>query len=108
MLPCSNEICLFCPVSRVCCIFLGTGPVTYEGKGNGKKFEKAIDSPSASGGVDCPELTFKGILDAMNESPNYGSPMYVFTDASAKDYSIDNMDEALSFANRAYGNGITI
>ena len=108
MLPCSNEICLFCPVSRVCCIFPGTGPVTYEGKGNGKKFEKAIDSLSASGGGDCPELTFKGILNAMRKSPKYGSPMYVFTDASAKDYSIDNMDDVLSYANREFGNGITI
>ncbi|XP_068713370.1 hemicentin-2-like [Montipora foliosa] len=86
----------------------GTGPVTYEGKGNGTNFEKAIDSLSASGGGDCPELTFKGILDAMRVSPNYGSPMYVFTDASAKDYSVDNMDEVLSFANRDFGNGITI
>ena len=41
----------------------------------------------------------------MAESPNYGSPLYVFTDASAKDATGDNIIEVLEFA--AF-NGITI
>ena len=41
----------------------------------------------------------------MAESPNYGSPLYVFTDATAKDDTIDNMEEALNFAE---ANGITV
>ena len=41
----------------------------------------------------------------MAESPNYGSPLYVFTDATAKDYTIDNMEEVLNFAE---ANGITL
>ena len=68
---------------------------------------KAIRGLRAHAGGDCPELTFKGILDAMAESPNYGSPLYVFTDATAKDYTKDNMDEVLSFVDSEV-NGITI
>ena len=59
----------------------------------------------AHAGGDCPELTFKGILDALAESPNYGSPLYVFTDATAKDFTEDNLDEVLLFAEE---NGVTI
>lgn len=56
----------------------------------------------AHAGGDCPELTFKGILDALAESPKYGSPLYVFTDATAKDHTTENMEEVLSIA-EAYG-----
>ena len=59
---------------------------------------KAINRLRAHGGGDCPELTFKGILDALAASPKYGSPLYVFTDAKAKDYTTDNMEEVLAFA----------
>ena len=41
----------------------------------------------------------------MAESPNYGSPLYVFTDATAKDYTKENLEEVLSVAEE---NGITI
>ena len=87
------------------CTFKGTGPVTYKRVTEGKQFENAINDLSAHGGGDCPELTFEGILDGMAESPNYGSPLYVFTDAAAKDATNDNIDEVLQFA--AF-NGITI
>ena len=65
----------------------------------------AIDALHAHGGADCPELTFKGILDGMAESPNYGSPLYVFTDATAKDATEENIIEVLEFADVT---GITI
>ena len=86
-------------------MLVGTGPVTYKGYGEGKQFEKAINGLHAHGGGDCPELTFKGILDAMAESPNYGSPLYVFTDATAKDATDENIIEVLEFAEE---NGITV
>lgn len=87
------------------CTFKGTGPVTYKSDTEGKQFQNAINALRAHAGGDCPELTFKGILDGMAESPNYGSPLYVFTDATAKDATSDNIIEVLQFAEDI---GITI
>ena len=64
---------------------------------NGAKFLQDIENLSANGG-DCPELTFTGILDAMRSEPEPGSPMYVFTDATAKDATDDNITEATVYA----------
>lgn len=83
----------------------GTGPVTYRSYAKKYQFLTDIQKLRARGGGDCPELTFKGILDAMAEGPNYGSPLYVFTDASAKDHTEENLEEVLLFAEE---NGITI
>ena len=44
-----------------------------------------IDSLTASGGGDCQEMAFAGMMNAFDESPKYDSSMFVFTDASAKD-----------------------
>ena len=52
---------------------------------SGTKCLQDIKNLYASGGGDCPELTFTGILEAMKAEPEPGSPMYVFTDATAKD-----------------------
>ena len=65
------------------CMFQGTGPVTYKNAAQKNEFVKAIDALYHHGGGDCPEKTFKGILDAILEGPRYGSPLYVFTDATA-------------------------
>lgn len=47
---------------------------------------QALDQLTAKGGGDCPELTFNGVIDAIeNGDPYVGSPMFVFTDAGAKD-----------------------
>ena len=67
----------------LCCI--ETGPVQKMAAGKGKQFVKAIEALSASGGGDCPELAFRGIRDALNEGAQESSPLYVFTDATAKD-----------------------
>ena len=75
---------------------LETGPV--ELKTNGTNFLQDIENLSAYGGGDCPELTFTGILDSMRIDPKPGSPMYVFTDATAKDATDDNMMEASRIA----------
>lgn len=58
-------------------------------------FVKAIQALTATGGGDCPEKTFQGLLNAIYKSsqPRWGSPMYVFTDASAKDATAENIDE---------------
>ena len=86
-------------------MFQETGPVTYYSYREKNQFKNAIQAQRANGGGDCPELTFKGILDAMAESPQSGSPLYVFTDATAKDATDDNIREALEYAKM---DGITI
>ena len=60
--------------------------------GQGKEFIQAIGDLSAYGGWDCPEKTFTGIGDALNEGAKDGSPLYVFTDATAKDATLDNVE----------------
>jgi len=85
------------------CTFKETGPATYYT--DGKQFQDAINALQASGGGDCPELAINGILNGMAEGPKLGSPLYVLTDASAKDATTDNIREVLSFAN---SQGITI
>ncbi|XP_031568684.1 von Willebrand factor A domain-containing protein 7-like isoform X4 [Actinia tenebrosa] len=70
-----------------------TGPVTFRETTEGALFVDAINKLKATGGGDCPELTMKGILDALYEGPDPGSPMYVFTDASAKDATPENINE---------------
>jgi hypothetical protein len=40
----------------------------------------------------------KGILDALYQGPDPGSPLYVFTDASAKDATPENIEEVKSMA----------
>lgn len=59
---------------------------------------KAVSKLKARGGGDCPELTMKGILDAMYQGPDWGSPLYVFTDASPKDATPENIAEVKSMA----------
>ena len=86
-------------------IFKGTGPVTRKEPSEKTQFVKAIGRLRPRGGGDCPELTFKGILKALEADPEYGSPLYVFTDASAKDHTTENMEEVLSMAD-VYGTTI--
>ncbi|PFX31691.1 Hemicentin-2 [Stylophora pistillata] len=62
-----------------------TGPITQMPAGKGKEFITAIESLTPNGGKDCPELAFKGIIDALKSEIKEGSPLYVFTDATAKD-----------------------
>merc|ERR1719427_109845 len=69
-----------------------TGPVTHRSASNRASFVTDIDRLRATGGGDCPELSFTGMLNALNQGPQYGSPMFVFTDASAKDDSASNID----------------
>ncbi len=78
---------------------IDTGPVTYI---NGTKerdgFVKAIESLKPHRGGDCSELTFKGMIDAIDKGPRKGSPIYVFTDASPKDATEENVAYVLANA----------
>jgi len=69
-----------------------TGPVTYKKAGEGEEFVKAIKDLSATGGGDCPERAFSGIISALNGGARDNSPLFVFTDATANDE--DKLDSA--------------
>ena len=75
------------------------------GKGSGEAFVKKIIELRAHGGGDCPEMAFKGIIEALNAGPVEDSPLYVFTDAPPKDATLDNIEEA---KNRAQIAGINV
>lgn len=77
---------------------LEIGPVTYRNNYENASFVADIKALKAKGGGDCPELTFSGILNALEEAPFSGSPLYVFTDASAKDNNL--VDHAIAVAQR--------
>ena len=62
------------------------------------EFVKAINALTANGGGDCPEYTFTRMLEAIYQWPEWGSPMYVFTDAGPKDASEENIQELQYFA----------
>ena len=57
------------------------------------EFSNAIGNLRAKGGGDCPELAMAGIMGALNSGPKYGSPMFLFTDASAKDATPSKIQE---------------
>ena len=65
----------------------------------------AIRGLKPHAGGDCPELTFEGIRKAIDEGPSFGSPLYVFTDAAAKDYTAHRLTDLINIAK---DNGITI
>ena len=73
-------------------VLLDTGPVLYRSSTERERFASDIDGLTASGGGDCPELAFTGMLKAFDEGIEYGSPMFVFTDASGKD--VDSLNKA--------------
>ena len=70
-------------------------------------FVDAINDLRAHGGGDCPEYTFKGILEALYQDPEQQSPMYVFTDADPKDATEENVEQVKALA-RNYALGVTI
>ena len=65
--------------------------MTYCSETEKERFVNAIAGLHHHGGGDCPELTFKGIRNAMDESPQIDSPLYVFTDAGPKDATEENL-----------------
>ena len=91
--PCRRVSCSASKVaSLLTFIFsLGTGPVTYCSETEKDRFVRAIAFLSPHSGGDCPELTFKGMSDAIDEGPQPDSPLYVFTDAGPKDATEDKV-----------------
>ena len=55
------------------------------------EFIRAIGNILPHGGGDCPEMSIKAIIEALNAGVKYGSPIFVITDASPKDATADNM-----------------
>ena len=76
--------------------------MTYKNQNERKQFVSAIANLSANGGGDCPELAFKGMIDAFQIQPQLGSPMFVFTDAPAKDGASSNLETLKLLANAFY------
>ncbi len=65
-------------------------------------FLSALDSVTAHGGDDCPELAMQGTLSAVNASQP-GATLYFFSDASAKDSSLSG-----NVASAAHDKGATV
>lgn len=79
--------------------------MVYKAENEGKDFLKSIDAIQPKGGGDCAEMAFAGILEALNAGPQYGSPLFVITDASAKDDTLTNVKTAKVIAQST---GVTI
>ena len=72
--------------------------MTVKNETQGQEFITALEALVPNGGADCPELVFKGMIDALNANPQPGSSMYVFTDAPPKDNTTENIDEVINIA----------
>ncbi len=81
------------------------GDVIHREQDQEKEFIEDIGNLVADRGGDCPEYALEGMFEAISEEPEYGSPLFVFTDASPKDGSEDNVHMVLSVA---YEYGVTI
>ena len=84
---------------------LEVGPVTYKNESNKNEFISEIRKLRIRGGRDCLEMAFGGMLDAFTANPKLGSPMFVFTDAGAKDDSFQNKEALKALADQ-YGTAI--
>jgi len=82
-------------------------PVVFKDEIDAGEFVEAINDLTPHGGGDCPELAFTGMLEALYQEPQWGSPMYVFTDAGPKDAS-DEFIEEVKYLASAEEFGVTI
>jgi len=55
-----------------------------------KKFLQALDALKADGGGDCPEMAIHGMERVFRHGFEAGSPMFVITDAGAKDFDMSD------------------
>ena len=85
----------------------GDPPVVAMDETEAASFVDAINDLRAHGGRDCPEYAFTGMLEALYENPEWGSPMYVFTDADPKDATEENIEEVKALAGNSKF-GVTI
>eukprot|EP00794_Sanderia_malayensis_P015844 gene15844-17441_t len=68
------------------------GPATYFEPSKKLQFLQKLGTLKAVGGGDCEELAIEGIQNIFSTSLQYLSPIYVFTDAGAKDATVDNVE----------------
>lgn len=73
-------------------------PITFRDETELDKAVKDLNRIKVTGGGDCPEKTFEGMLKALYYSPMPGSAMYVFTDASPKDGTEENIESVKALA----------
>ena len=88
-------------------MYIGEPRVTVKEESEAGDFVAAINNLRAHGGGDCPEYTFRGMLEALYQDPAWGSPMYVFTDAGPKDATEYDIEEVKTLAG-ADEYGVTI
>ena len=62
------------------------------------QFVSDIAAIPPRGGGDCPEMAFTGMLNGFNFFPQFGSSMFVFTDAAPKDATVANMSSLIGAA----------
>jgi hypothetical protein len=62
------------------------------------EFINNINNLVASEGGDCPEYALEGMFQAISEDPEDGSPLFVFTDASPKDGTVEMMEQLIGLA----------
>lgn len=74
-------------------------------RSNAKNFVSDIARLRTKNRLECPKKSFQGMLKAYGIEPKVGSPMFVFTDASAKDDTPENM-ETLKATAKAYSSSI--
>ena len=68
------------------------GPMTYMSKEKKSQFYALINNVRIGGGGDCDELALTGIKEIYSSPLKYQSPIYVFTDAGAKDATDENIE----------------
>jgi hypothetical protein len=85
------------------CYILDIGGTIHKDGKKVNEFIKEIGHLQAKNGGDCPEYALAGMFAAVALGPVYGSPLYVFTDASPKDG-----DEANMFLPLAENYGTTV
>ena len=69
-------------------------------EGKAGEIVQNISNLKAHDGGDCPEYAFTGMLEALYMDPQWGSPMYVFTDAGPKDATDEFIEEVKRLASR--------
>lgn len=67
------------------CLFTDESRVITKLETETEEFVAAINELNADGGGDCPEYTFKGMMEAVGQEIELKSPVFVFTDAGPKD-----------------------
>ena len=77
------------------------GPVTYMDKSQKDEFVSLVKHVNVEDGGDCDEMAIDGTYEIYGNGIKMGSPIYVLTDAGAKDATDENLDAlkemALSF-----------